>query len=76
MSNMSKLKNLLKEKGITQTRISEALGVHQTLISQWCHGKSKPNIYQVSAMAKYINVTIEDIVNCFEKEKEGTQETL
>lgn len=64
---MSELKKLLKEKHITQARLSKALGVHQTLISQWCHGKSKPNIYQVSAMAKYLNVSMEDIVNCFEK---------
>lgn len=67
MRDMSNFKKLLKEKNITQTMLAGALGVHQTLISQWCHGKSKPNIYQVSAMAKYINVSIEDIVNCFEK---------
>ena len=67
MRDMSNFKKLLKEKNITQAMLSGALGVHQTLISQWCHGKSKPNIYQVSAMAKYINVSIEDIVNCFEK---------
>ena len=66
--NMSKLKRLLKEKNITQTELSKELGVHQTLISQWCHGKSKPNIYQTSAMAKYMNLSAEDIINCFEKE--------
>ena len=64
---MGNFKKLLKEKNITQAMLAGALGVHQTLISQWCHGKSKPNIYQVSAMAKYINISIEDIVNCFEK---------
>ena len=68
MSGMSKLKNLLKENNITQSMIAEALGVHQTLISQWCHGKSKPNINQASDMAKYMGVSIDAIANCFKKE--------
>lgn len=62
---MIRLKSLLKEKGITQEALARELDVHQTLISQWCHGKSKPNIYQVNAMAKYIGVSVEEIIECF-----------
>lgn len=66
-----KLKELLKEKGITQDKLAQELGVHQTLISQWCHGKCKPNIYQATAMAQVLGVGVDDIAKCFsEKEKE------
>jgi len=64
------LKALLKEKKVTQEALAKDLGVHQTLISQWCHGKSRPNIYQVNAMAKVIGVSLEEISECFVLSKE------
>lgn len=60
-----KLKELLKEKGITQEKLASDLKVHQTLISQWCHGKCKPNIIQAATMAKAIGVSVEEISKCF-----------
>lgn len=66
---MNEFKKLLRDSRITQTEISKVLGVHQTLISQWCHEKSKPNIHQVMTMAKHLGVPIEKIVICFEKKE-------
>ena len=62
---MSKFKELLKNKRIKQETLARELGVHQTLISQWCNGKGKPNIYQVVEVAKYIGVSAETIISCF-----------
>lgn len=65
---MIRLKELLKEKSVTQEALARELGIHQTLISQWCHGRCKPNIYQASAMAKCIGVSVEEIIGCFPTE--------
>ena len=62
-----KLKELLKEKGITQGKLANELGVHQTLISQWCHGKCKPNVIQVAALARIIGVGTQQICDCFQE---------
>ena len=62
-------KKLMKEKGVTQCVLAQKLGVHQTLISQWCHGKSKPSIYQVPKIAETMGVTSDEVIRCFSKKK-------
>lgn len=64
------LKRLIKEKGKTQSEVAIHLGVHQTLISQWCHGKTRPSIFEVSKLATFLGVSIEEIVNCLQETKE------
>jgi transcriptional regulator with XRE-family HTH domain len=69
---MSAFKNLLKEKRVTQCAIAEKLGVHQTLISQWCVGKGKPTIKQTTIIAKELDVSVEVVIACFvDSEEEG-----
>lgn len=53
---MSKLGDLLKEKNMTQSTVAEKLGVHQTLISQWCRGKGTPNIRATMKLARILGV--------------------
>lgn len=60
-------KKMLKEKGVTQCVLAQKLGVHKTLISQWCHGKSKPSIYQVPKIAETVGVSTEEVIRCFQK---------
>ena len=62
---MSKFKYLLKEKNVTQCVVAKKLGVHQTLISQWCVGKGKPTIEQAPVIAKELGVSVEDVIACF-----------
>lgn len=64
---MPTLKQLIKERGLTQTRIAQLLGVHQTLISQWCCGKTTPTIRQVSSLSEFLKIPVEDIIKCFKK---------
>lgn len=65
-----KFKQLLKEKRKTQQEIAKTIGVHQTLISQWCTGKGCPNIHQVSIISNYLCVSVEEIINCFENNQQ------
>ena len=59
--------NLLKERKVTQKELAEELGVHQTLISQWCCGKTTPTIRQVSSLSEFLKIPVEDIIKCFKK---------
>ena len=58
-------KRLLKEAKVTQEELAEELGVHQTLVSLWCCGKGKPSIIQTVAIAKFLGVSVEEIIKCF-----------
>lgn len=62
---MKEFKQLMKEKKISQQNLADKLGVHQTLISQWCTGKGCPTIHQVSAISECLCVPIEKIIGCF-----------
>lgn len=61
------LKRLLKEAKVTQEDLAKELGVHQTLISQWCCGKTTPTIRQVSSLSEFLKIPVEDIIKCFKK---------
>ncbi len=58
------LKELIKEKGKTQQQIADELGYHQTLVSQWCHGKTRPPLHAVVKLAKILEVSLETVVEC------------
>lgn len=62
-----KLKDIMKERKTTQEMLAQQLGVHQTLISQWCCGKGKPSILQVGKIADCLGVTVTDVIECFKK---------
>ena len=66
---MSKFKELLKNNHITQNELARELGVHQTLISQWCSGKGKPSILHVAALSRYIGVSTDIVIDCFNKKR-------
>ena len=36
------LKNFLKENNLTQTSFANIIGVKQSQVSEWLHGKAKP----------------------------------
>lgn len=65
---MSKFKEMLKQHNVTQQKLADALGVHQTLISQWCQGKGKPNVYHISKIAKCVGATADEVVSAFTSE--------
>ena len=69
------LKELLTEKGVTQDCLAKELGVHQTLVSQWCCGKTRPTIYHVAKIATLLNTTVERVFECFIPLKEQTSNT-
>ncbi len=56
------LKELRIEKKIGQVELAKAVGVSKGIISLWENGLREPNMYSLIKLAKYFNVTLDELV--------------
>lgn len=73
------LKELRKEKGMTQEQLAEAFGVSGRTISRWETGSNMPDLDLVIEIANYFEVTIEEFLDGERKEdrmNQKNEETL
>ena len=64
----NKIENIRKEQGILQDEMAKALGVSRQTISSLENGRYNPSIMLAYKIAKYFEMTIEDIF-VFEEEE-------
>ena len=57
-----RLRKKMAMKGITQVRLSELTGISQQLLSLYTQGKSLPSAQKVSAIAKAIGCSVNDLI--------------
>lgn len=57
-----RIKELMKEENLTQTKLAENIGVKQNTVSAWVLGKKEPNIKSLWALADYFQVDIDYLV--------------
>lgn len=57
------LKELRKEKGITQEQLAEALNVSNRTVSRWETGSNMPDISILVDIADYYDISIPEIIN-------------
>lgn len=57
------LKELRKEKGITQEQLAEALNVSSRTVSRWETGSNMPDISILVDIANYYDISIPEIIN-------------
>ncbi len=80
MEFSEKLKELRKQKGLTQEQLAEAINISRTAISKWESGKGYPNIDALRHLAKTFNVSIDDLLSTNElammAEKSQKQEAI
>ena len=69
------LKDLRKEKGITQEQLAEELGVSGRTISRWETGKNMPDISLLVEIAKFFDVSIPEIIKGERKSENMKEET-
>ena len=62
------LKELRKEKNLTQEQIAEKFGVSQRSVSRWENGNTMPNISVLIELADYYGVDLREILNGERKE--------
>lgn len=56
------LKELRIEKRMGQVELARALGVSKGVISLWENGLREPNMYSLIIIAKYFNISIDELV--------------
>lgn len=57
------LRDLIAERGISQTELAAALGISNGTLSDWLSGRYYPRMRYIEAMAKYFNVDPSVLVN-------------
>ena len=58
-----KLKELRKNRGLTQEELAEALYVSRTAISKWESGRGYPSIDSLKEISSYFSVSIDDLLS-------------
>ena len=58
-----KLKELRKNKNITQDELAEKLYVSRTAVSKWESGKGYPSIETLKDLAKFYDISIDDLLS-------------
>lgn len=57
-----RIKELMKEEGLTQVALAERVGVKQNTISAWLLKKKEPSIRSLWLLADYFSVDIDYLV--------------
>ena len=68
------LKDLRREKGITQEQLAEELGVSGRTISRWETGNNMPDISLLVEIAEYFDVSIPEIIKGERKSEDMKEE--
>jgi transcriptional regulator with XRE-family HTH domain len=58
-----KLKELRKNRGLTQNDVAEFVGVKQNSYNSWENGKREPNFSKLQKLAKYFNVSTDYLLD-------------
>lgn len=73
------LRELRKEKGLTQEQLAETLGVSNRSVSRWENGVNLPDFDLVIEIARYFSVSIEEFLDGEKKQEmldQKTEQTL
>ena len=54
-----KIKDLREEKGISQEKLADELGISHGIISFWENGKREPKLSNLILLAQYFGVSID-----------------
>ncbi|MBE7075177.1 MAG: helix-turn-helix transcriptional regulator [Clostridiales bacterium] len=59
---MLKLKELRKEKRLSQKQVAEIVNYSQNLISSWEHGLREPSLEALITLANFFNVSVDYLI--------------
>jgi transcriptional regulator with XRE-family HTH domain len=59
----ARIREIRKDKDLTQSQLAEKLGRNQSQISEWETGDSEPQLLNLIAIAKALGVQLTDLVS-------------
>ena len=65
----TRIYNLRKGKGLSQSELGEMVGVSNKAVSKWENGEAKPAINQLMKLSKVFNVSMDEIIDIEEKKE-------
>ena len=68
------LKELRKEKGITQEQLAEQLNISNRSVSRWETGSTMPDLSMLVALAEYYDVDVREIIDGGRKSENMNEE--
>ncbi|MBR3226558.1 MAG: helix-turn-helix transcriptional regulator [Atopobiaceae bacterium] len=63
MEFCEKLKELRKERALTQEQLAEALYVSRTAVSKWESGRGYPSIDSLREISRFFSVTVDELIS-------------
>lgn len=57
----NRLKEILKEKGLTQSDLARAIGTDRSSVNRYVHGRTVPSFRTMSKIAKVLNEEVGSI---------------
>ncbi len=58
-----KIKELRTEHCLSQQQLANVIGVTKSAVSYWESDKADPDILNIKAIAKFFNITIDELMN-------------
>lgn len=62
---MTRIRELRKHAGLTQSDLAKVLGVEQSTIARWESGKSEPGISSIRKLATVFEIEVSDLIAAF-----------
>jgi transcriptional regulator with XRE-family HTH domain len=59
---MLRLKEILKQKGITQLSISKGMELSSVTINKWAKGKTMPSVESLIRLCEILEVSLDELV--------------
>lgn len=56
------INKLRLNKGISQTKLAELLGISSAAVSKWENGTSEPDLFNICFLSKFFGVTVDDLI--------------
>ncbi|WP_283578632.1 helix-turn-helix domain-containing protein [Limosilactobacillus ingluviei] len=69
-----KIRDLRKQKRLSQTELGKYIGVSQTTVTAWENGRAEPSSGYLSKLADYFNVTTDYLLGRPEKHEDDQEE--
>ena len=60
---MNRIKEVLKIKGITQTKLANQLGMSFNMINEYTNNRRQPNLTLLFEIAKHLNVNVKELIS-------------